>query len=59
VGAWQNYAVSIAAALLLLAVAALAAQHSNYQKSHIERLERLAADNRAVLDRIAVKLGVE
>jgi hypothetical protein len=50
--------VPIAAVLILLAVAALSYEHARYQRSRVELIMRLANENRALLQRIADKLGV-
>jgi hypothetical protein len=56
---WHDYAVSIAAVLILLAVAALAVQHAVYQREQLAYIERLARSNRAILDAIAAKLEIK
>lgn len=56
---WQDYAVPIAAVLILLAVAALSYEHARYQRDRIELITRLADRNRELLDAIARKLEIE
>jgi hypothetical protein len=51
--------VSIAAVLILLAVAALSVQHAVYQREQITLIEDVARSNRAILEQIAAKLEIK